>query len=583
MTALVLAHNRDIFSSNDCVEETPVDDKPSPHTASAEEEGDAHDDMDTTSSRAPSPPPLQETQDEQSPIDTFDQMLDNDLEQLDEEERVEPSSESTLSAVASLDTDEVRHGGISNLMNTCYMASALQMLASLESFVQLLRELTPKEESPLRTALLDLWERLERGETVRPMELKRVIDERSCLFEGYDQQDSHEFLTTLLDLLDENYKGKDPPPAAAPATEAAAAPAELPMEGKDDADMDIDQDETPSCKRIKTCPPEEEEKEATAELPALESESTHSHASGSYSELDVHQIEALLHGNMPSSREGMIIPAAHTPMSCRLVGGRMNPAENSSLWNPTHAPATAVETSARSAETSEPSAVQFNTDVPPAAVAPNPDTETKPASRTSPIDDCFATKVRVRLTCDSCKYTRTQDETYLHWSLEMSGDTSVDECFRRFFASEKREVKCEKCFGESATQTSQITQLPKMLLLHFKRFVVKVSEDYSSISYEKNSSSVAFEPEISPENDLQDYTAVDCAVTSGSRYQLRSIINHHGSSVSFGHYTADAKRTEKEDDSREWLRFNDSFVSRITEHQVQESCNSAYLVMYELE
>jgi len=219
------------------------------------------------------------------------------------------------------------------------------------------------------------------------------------------------------------------------------------------------------------------------------------------------------------------------------------------------------------------------------AVTPNPDTETKPVVQTSPIDDCFATKVRVRLTCDSCKYTRTQEETYLHWSLEMSDDsTGVDECLRRFFAPEKREVKCEKCFGEYATQTSHITQLPKMLLLHFKRFVVKVSDDFSSISYEKNSSSVDFEPVLSPHDDLEDYTAVDCPLIPDSRYQLRSVVNHHGSSVSFGHYTADAKRTVNPDGTLEWHRFNDSFVSKISEQQaVQESSRSAYLVMYELE
>eukprot|EP00977_Amphora_coffeiformis_P011741 scaffold2850_cov175-Amphora_coffeaeformis.AAC.7 len=279
------------------------------------------------------------------------------------------------------------------------------------------------------------------------------------------------------------------------------------------------------------------------------------------------------------------MPSPHTPMSCRLVGGRMNPAENSPLWSPNQTPNT-VETSRTRDETTRSTEQQQQSHVAqPAAVAPNPDTETKPVVRASPIDDCFATKVRVRLTCDSCKYTRTQEETYLHWSLEMSGDdTGVDECLRKFFASEKREVKCEKCFGESATQTSHITQLPKMLLLHFKRFVVKVSEDYSSISYEKNSSSVTFNPVLSPHDDLEEFTAVDCPLSPGSRYQLRSVVNHHGSSVSFGHYTADAKRTIQPDGSREWHRFNDSFVSKISEQQaVQESSRSAYLVMYELE
>eukprot|EP00977_Amphora_coffeiformis_P030372 scaffold46520_cov176-Amphora_coffeaeformis.AAC.1 len=204
----------------------------------------------------------------------------------EEEDETDDVNGTTLESV-----EKSIHGGISNLMNTCYMASALQMLASLESFVQILRQQRPKEDSPLHTALLDLWDRLERGETVRPEEVKRLIDERSCLFEGYDQQDSHEFLTTLLDLLDEDYKGKNNEPSAPPAAAAEASVSGSPA--TDDADMDIDTDDTPSCKRIKTCPQEDAEEEE--DVPALETETSSSQVAAtrsSYSELDMNQIEA---------------------------------------------------------------------------------------------------------------------------------------------------------------------------------------------------------------------------------------------------------------------------------------------------
>jgi ubiquitin C-terminal hydrolase len=170
--------------------------------------------------------------------------------------------------------------------------------------------------------------------------------------------------------------------------------------------------------------------------------------------------------------------------------------------------------------------------------------------------------------------------------------TSVDDVVRKFFAKERREIKCEKCFAESATQSTEILQLPKLLLLHFKRFVVKVSADYSDISFEKNSSSIAFAPVISIEDDLEDYMANDCLPTQQDcdRYHIRSVINHHGSSVNFGHYTADALRiTPVEHDAdgrtkREWYRFNDDLVTKISESQaIQESSRSAYLVLYELE
>ena len=589
MSTLVMPQRDDFFGNNDFHDSLNVE---TPESEDA-------DSMDTTSPPSPCPALLddeevdenRETSTAETPEvsmeECIDQMIDEGLE---EEPSIHTSdaSQATLEKapdqIASTDTKptadlETSYGGIENLMNTCYMASALQMLASLESFTQTLREQTPREDSPLRTALLDLWDRLDRGDTVRPDELKRIIDERSCLFEGNEQQDAHEFLTTLLDLLDEDYKkGNETSETETDSLEPPSTPEKESTE--DEGDMDVDEEDTPSSKRIKTCPLEEDHDET----PTHDAQSTHT--TGSFSELDVHQIEQLLHGSMPSSREGMIVPSPQNSMSCRLVGGRMNPTENSPFWSPhktptTVEPGTVQDNSRMEQQSGQSTAGQANG----APLVLNHELESKTAAKESPVDECFTTKVRVRLTCDSCKYTRTQDETYLHWSLEMAGDTSVDEVVRRFFAPERREVKCEKCFGESATQTSHITQLPKMLLLHFKRFVVKVSEDYSDISYEKNSSSVAFEPTISAKDEFDDYMAADCTVKQGARYHIRSVVNHHGSSVNFGHYTADASRTvSQEEQGREWHRFNDSFVTRIAEQQaVQDSFRSAYLVMYELE
>ena len=106
--------------------------------------------------------------------------------------------------------DTATYGGFWNIGNTCYMASALQMLASLDqSFIAALRtHLPPPEHSELWYAFLDLMHRLEAGETVTPDDFKEVIDGRSRLFLGYKQQDSHEFLTTLLQLIDADYKPK---------------------------------------------------------------------------------------------------------------------------------------------------------------------------------------------------------------------------------------------------------------------------------------------------------------------------------------------------------------------------------------
>merc|ERR1719310_2411743 len=77
-------------------------------------------------------------------------------------------------------------------------------------------------------------------------------------------------------------------------------------------------------------------------------------------------------------------------------------------------------------------------------------------------------------------------------NLGCPSSSSIEEGLRKFFAPEKRDVKCEKCFHTSALQTSEITQLPKNMLFHLKRFIVDVSPDYSSISYRKDQSPVIF-------------------------------------------------------------------------------------------
>ena len=137
----------------------------------------------------------------------------------------------------------------------------------------------------------------------------------------------------------------------------------------------------------------------------------------------------------------------------------------------------------------------------------------------SPIDTTFTTEVRVRLTCDSCKFTRTHKETYLHLSLEIATPTaiddmyssndecglSIDDAYVASFAPCSQELKCEKCFCETATQCMEITKLPPVLLLHLKRFV-DYSPDWSSISYSKNQSAIYLNTDLSVYDDCNGLT-----------------------------------------------------------------------------
>ena len=559
-------------------------------------------------------------------------------------------------------TTAASFGGLSNLGNTCYMNSALQMVASLDSFVEHLKN-NPLPEFPtsedidsneenekgaLRAAFLEVMDSLAAGETVRPNEFKRLLDERTPLFVGFRQQDSHEFLTTLFDLLDEDYKVK--PPAPTPATPAVLA-------SKEDATVK-DAENTSEANKLELEQPKAEdvleteatldanasagdekneaeesdqpvansetqhetkvEQEQTAD-DAMESEAKSPNESESYesatkkprnveltalptpsetyslfasptrvqsfTNLKPEEIEKLLHANLLVDNQIQSTTATPTPPRCKLVGGRMAAHDNSDHDMLLSEEGSDVATTSMCIACDE--------------------TEEDEAKCTSisPVESYLKTETRVRLTCDSCKYTRTHTESYFHLSLEIGSDnSSVADGLRKFFSPEKREVKCEKCFCETATQTTEITRLPRALLLHFKRFIVDISDDYTSITYRKNQSDVLFEDKLDLTEErggvLAEFVADGVTMPvpdfdeDSHAYQIRSVVNHIGSSASCGHYTADAARltpssasSEMSDngEERQWKRFNDSYVTSISpDDALKESSRTAYMVMYEL-
>ena len=106
-----------------------------------------------------------------------------------------------------------RHDGFANLGNSCYISAVLQALIRLPPFASdLMREgLADLVKKPPGLASTSLWKglvdvvRAVRGEqagVVRLEAIKRRMSQRSAQFGGYAQQDAHEFLTDLLDLLE---------------------------------------------------------------------------------------------------------------------------------------------------------------------------------------------------------------------------------------------------------------------------------------------------------------------------------------------------------------------------------------------
>jgi len=241
-------------------------------------------------------------------------------------------------------------------------------------------------------------------------------------------------------------------------------------------------------------------------------------------------------------------------------------------------------------------------------------TETNANTETpSFIDDFFSMDIETKTTCDSCHYTRTRIETNRHLSLLLdsnrnmhpighsSNQTRLQDALRDYFTPQSCHLKCERCFGDSATQTMQLIKLPKTLLFHISRFTL--TQTSTSFSYTKNTNSIELQHNLSyhhhhnqppyatccpqPEDEqgiLNEFVSPHVQVPPLSdssnhfNYQLCGIVNHIGSSAEYGHYTADAVRNKKD-----WFRFNDEMVTPLRPGDALQNKSTAYLVMYSLE
>lgn len=106
--------------------------------------------------------------------------------------------------------------GLKNLGNTCYMNSIIQCLLNLESFCEYLKEgaymkhvnRKSKTQGQVCEELAQLRKELWSGnyKSISPRDFRSVIGREHKMFATYDQQDAHELLVILIDILHSELK-----------------------------------------------------------------------------------------------------------------------------------------------------------------------------------------------------------------------------------------------------------------------------------------------------------------------------------------------------------------------------------------
>eukprot|EP00536_Pseudo-nitzschia_multiseries_P008550 jgi/Psemu1/287871/fgenesh1_pg.219_\ len=223
------------------------------------------------------------------------------------------------------------------------------------------------------------------------------------------------------------------------------------------------------------------------------------------------------------------------------------------------------------------------------------------ATDVEPTDEFFRWNVRVCLECKHCGYSRSKEEMHRYLSIDIGHENinpwepgfvkpAVDSCLARFFSPEDREIDCEKCkVGKVATQTMTIRSLPKVILLHLKRFIVAerfgVGTGAKELVLKKNKVPVELSHTLSIDQTLLNLDDDDGDGNfSGSKsYKLRSVVHHLGNTLKSGHYTTDALRTNPLDGKDRWVSYDDGNTGELEEETVvgsNSNQNTAYMLLY---
>ena len=172
------------------------------------------------------------------------------------------------------------------------------------------------------------------------------------------------------------------------------------------------------------------------------------------------------------------------------------------------------------------------------------------------------------------EYNNLKLKKVLNTCCTIQGDRTtptLDNCLETFCATEKLgehdKWYCKNCKKHTqAYKKMELFYLPKLLVIHLKRFESEGSSYRGYRCYDKNGEVIDF-----PINNFDISQFVVGPQRKGIKYDLYAVSQHYGG-CGGGHYTAICKNFGK------WYVYNDSSVHAASENDIVSS--AAYVLFY---
>jgi len=152
----------------------------------------------------------------------------------------QPSWAQSAKLLFSGGSSEANITGLRNLGNTCFMNAVLQALGSSSTLLEVVSRGVAQRrldldlnESPELASSLDFLQKMQAlltGQTNDPSAVHNALTERVATFRGFNQQDAHEFLLFVLDMVSDALGIRQAPQIPDLSSLVRDASAEIPLE-----------------------------------------------------------------------------------------------------------------------------------------------------------------------------------------------------------------------------------------------------------------------------------------------------------------------------------------------------------------